>query len=598
VAYVLVTLGVLVGLCADVAYSSLQVAGEYQSGNPADVGLILSYVLIGAAGLHPSMRVSAEPALETAPTLSRLRLMLLAAATLVAPVVLLLRSSTVAVVAAAVLGLLVVARLAGIVGRHERAVARESRLRTAAATLVGATSPEEIYDAAVETAVAFAGGGPASATLEVEAPAGPREVASAGAPAADATVESVFRLVVYDEARGALEVRTLAPLALEERYALETLSAQVALALESAARARERAERRSEARFRSLVQNSTDVIAIVDRDSAVRYVTPSVAGVLGYAADELVGSRLAELVHAEDAERARAALAEATEAGSVRSGLELRLRHRDGSWLQTETVLNPRLDDEDVGGIVLTTRDVTTRKQLEASQAERERVRDVFARFVPEAVVEQLLAHPELRLRLGGETVNGTIMFTDLRGFTTYSEGLPAEEVIEVINQFLSEQTDTIMGHGGTLVSYLGDGVLAAFGAPIEQADHAQRALAASRELIAERLPLLNEWMRERGKGDGFRMGIGLNSGRFISGNVGHERRLEYTAIGDVCNTAARIQDLTKGTRHMLLFSDSTRATLAHQPDDLVEVGEFDIRGRHAAVRLWSLEDVSDSPTV
>jgi adenylate cyclase len=75
---------------------------------------------------------------------------------------------------------------------------------------------------------------------------------------------------------------------------------------------------------------------------------------------------------------------------------------------------------------------------------------------------------------------------------------------------------------------------MAAFGAPIEQDDHADRALAASREVIAERLPVLNEWLRDQGYGTGFRMGIGLNSGPFISGNVGNERRLEYTAIGDV----------------------------------------------------------------
>src|SRR5262249_1722539 len=159
-------------------------------------------------------------------------------------------------------------------------------------------------------------------------------------------------------------------------------------------------------------------------------------------------------------------------------------------------------------------------------------------------------------LRLGGETLNGTIMFTDLRSFTTFSESRPAEEVITVVNAFLSEQTDTILGYGGTIIPYLGAGLIAAVGAPVEQEHPAHPALAASRELIAERLPALNEWMRANGYGDGFRMGIGLNSGPFISGNVGNERRLEYTAIGDVCNTAARIQELTKGTRHQLLFSD------------------------------------------
>ena len=100
--------------------------------------------------------------------------------------------------------------------------------------------------------------------------------------------------------------------------------------------------------------------------------------------------------------------------------------------------------------------------------------------------------------------------------------------------------------------------------------------------------------MFRHGFGDGFRMGIGIDSGAFVSGNVGHERRLEYTAIGDVCNTASRIQELTKGTRHMLLFADSTRESLSAPPPDLVEFGEAAIRGRHAAARLWSLEAISD----
>jgi adenylate cyclase len=151
------------------------------------------------------------------------------------------------------------------------------------------------------------------------------------------------------------------------------------------------------------------------------------------------------------------------------------------------------------------------------------------------------------------------------------------------------------MAHGGTIIAYLGDGIMAAFGAPLEQPDHADRALAAARELVTTRLPALNAWMGRHGFGDGFRMGIGVDSGPFVSGNVGHERRLEYTAIGDVCNTASRIQELTKGTRHMLLFADSTRAGLASPPADLVEFGDAAIRGRHAGAKLWSLEAISDA---
>src|SRR5262249_56613749 len=119
-----------------------------------------------------------------------------------------------------------------------------------------------------------------------------------------------------------------------------------------------------------------------------------------------------------------------------------------------------------------------------------------------------------------------------------------------------------------------------------EHADHADRALDAARKLIGATLPGLNAWMRERGYGDGFRMGIGVNSGSFVSGNVGHERRLEYTAIGDVINTASRIEGLTKGTRHQLLFSAATLAALTERPDDLVDFGESPIRGRPAGTRL------------
>jgi adenylate cyclase len=235
----------------------------------------------------------------------------------------------------------------------------------------------------------------------------------------------------------------------------------------------------------------------------------------------------------------------------------------------------------------------TVARAREKADAERRRVHDIFSRFVPEAVVEEALAQAD-GARLGGRALDGTIMFTDLRGFTTFSESRPADEVISVVNRFLSEQTDTIMAHGGTIIAYLGDGLMAAFGAPIEQPDHADRALRASRELIETRLPALNAWMREQGYGDGFRMGIGLNSGSFISGNVGHERRLEYTAIGDVTNTASRIQELTKGTRHMLLFSGSTLAALEDEPGDLVDVGDTAIRGRNTSIELWSLESISD----
>ena len=179
---------------------------------------------------------------------------------------------------------------------------------------------------------------------------------------------------------------------------------------------------------------------------------------------------------------------------------------------------------------------------------ERERVRDVFARFVPAAVVDDVLKRTDGDLRLGGVTMEATVMFTDLRGFTSVAEALPAAEVIQIVNQYLDQMTKAIHAHGGTIVSYEGDGIMAVFGAPIEQVDHADRAIATAREMLETRLPGFNEWLDERNIASGFSMGIGLNSGDVVSGNVGSESRLEYAAIGDTTNTAARLQGMTKGT--------------------------------------------------
>jgi class 3 adenylate cyclase len=460
--YLLISLSLVCLLIADPLYSLSTIHGDHGSGSAIDAGWILAYLLFGAAALHPSMRETGEPAPETVPKLTPLRMAFLATAALAAPIVLAFHPERTGVACTVVLVVLVGARLAGIVASHERALDRESQLRAAAARLVAATSDEEIHRAAVETAVGFAGADArASLTLEGET------VASAGAaPAVGA--QDVFPLVVMGERRGELELETPEGVAREDRAVLETLADQVALALETVARAREKAD------------------------------------------------------------------------------------------------------------------------------AEKRHVRDLFSRFVPEAVVEEVLAQAD-GARLGGRALNGTIMFTDLRGFTTFSESRPADEVIEVVNRILSEQTETIMAHGGTIIAYLGDGLMAAFGAPIEQPDHADRALAAARALIGATLPALNAWMREQGYGDGFRMGVGVNSGSFISGNVGHERRLEYTAIGDVINTASRIEGLTKGTRHQLLFSDATLGALTARPDDLVDFGESAIRGRVEHAELWSLEAVSDA---
>jgi adenylate cyclase len=219
---------------------------------------------------------------------------------------------------------------------------------------------------------------------------------------------------------------------------------------------------------------------------------------------------------------------------------------------------------------------------------QRERMRDIFSRFVPEPVVDEVLKNVDQDLRLGGELQVVTVLFSDIRGFTTFSETREPDEVIHVLNRYLTTMTDVILRHGGTLVSFMGDGILAVFGAPIPVDDHADRAYATATEMAGPALDEFNEWLRAEGQGDGFRIGVGLNSGAVMAGNVGSEKRLEYTVIGDTTNTASRIEGMTKGTPRMIMLSDSTRMMMLREHPDLEEMDAVEVRGRHAKVVIWA----------
>ena len=219
---------------------------------------------------------------------------------------------------------------------------------------------------------------------------------------------------------------------------------------------------------------------------------------------------------------------------------------------------------------------------------ERERVRDVFSRFVPEQVVADVLKNVDEDLRLGGKKQVVTVLFSDIRGFTTYSESRPPEVVIDVLNRYLTMMTDVILGHGGTLVTFMGDGIMAVFGAPIEIEDHADRALAASREMAGPTLDAVQRMDGGAGRAvgvpDRHRAQQRTGHGR----NVGSERRLEYTVIGDTTNTASRIEGMTKGTPHTISWRTPPASCSRARNGDLEHVDSVDVRGRSAQVVIWT----------
>jgi class 3 adenylate cyclase len=221
---------------------------------------------------------------------------------------------------------------------------------------------------------------------------------------------------------------------------------------------------------------------------------------------------------------------------------------------------------------------------------EQNRVRDVFTRFLPESIAAEMLARSDGQASIAPVRLWATVLFVDLRGFTTFADSAPVQEIVPVLNRYQATMGDAVLDHGGTVVDYLGDGLMAAFGAPVETVDHADRAVAAARDMASERLDDFNGWLRGEAVDVRFGMGIGLNSGRVMSGTFGSERRFDYAVIGDTTNTAARIQDLTKQTGNSILLADQTRTNMTGPTDGVAFVDEFDIRGKQSRIKLWTAD--------
>jgi adenylate cyclase len=185
--------------------------------------------------------------------------------------------------------------------------------------------------------------------------------------------------------------------------------------------------------------------------------------------------------------------------------------------------------------------------RLTGEERERTRLRRIFGRYASEEVVEKLLAsgrEPDL----GGEALTVTVLFADIRNFTTISESLNPHEVVEMLNTYFSRVCEPILAQGGTVDKFVGDSVMAVFGSPAPYQDHARRALRAALA-VAERAREFDAWMARRFVNRGlpeFRIGVGVHTGEAVVGNIGSSQRFEFTAIGDTVNTASRLEGLTK----------------------------------------------------
>ncbi len=233
---------------------------------------------------------------------------------------------------------------------------------------------------------------------------------------------------------------------------------------------------------------------------------------------------------------------------------------------------------------------ITDRVSVE--QLEKRQARSMLSRYLAPGVVEEMLKNP-VAAQLGGKRADITVLFSDIRGFTSISERLEPEEVVSLLNEYLTVMTDIIFRHEGTIDKFEGDGILAFFGAPQAHDDDPERAIRAALEMRDQLVELADRWM-ERTQAS-LRIGIGINTGRAMIGNIGSHRRMDYTIIGDTVNLASRVQELTKEYGIPILVTGSTQARVKYIRR-LKFIHSVEVRGRHQPVDLYAVEDIHQAP--
>jgi diguanylate cyclase (GGDEF)-like protein/PAS domain S-box-containing protein len=385
----LLVFGALGVLTADVAYGWIQLNGSWKLGGPVDIGWVLFYAAWGAAALHPSMRKVDEGTTTMKTRTSRARLLALAGASLIPPSVLMIQSLsgnvtdgfTIALFSAALFGL-VIARLAGILAGHRQSLRRERVLRFSGDRLVAANDVPAVYAAALACAATLGGNAAASlfqaqltglvCVASTDEPIGclaePDLWAQAQAggylyPNGQLSVTPVWRAQLL---RGMLVVRATRPMTIDDHLALASLVSQLVLAGESVIAVADLQQRQSDLHFRGLIQNASEVIVVVDAYGLITYATPSLERAVGRSADSVLGTAVAGLLNESD-DGAADAVFTSLIAGSIHglATADWQLRHANGSPLSFEVMSNDLLDDPNVGGIVLTMRDVSERRAME-----------------------------------------------------------------------------------------------------------------------------------------------------------------------------------------------------------------------------------------
>jgi adenylate cyclase len=220
---------------------------------------------------------------------------------------------------------------------------------------------------------------------------------------------------------------------------------------------------------------------------------------------------------------------------------------------------------------------------------EKRRVKRLFSRYVSKDVFDQLMSDPS-KAGLGGARRSMTVLFSDIRGFTTFSEQGEPEAIVQQLNEYLSRMVHVVFEHRGTVDKFIGDAVMALFGAPLDDADHAEHAVQAALAMLKELEELNRGWAAE-GRPT-LAIGVGVNTGDMVAGNIGSESIMSYTVIGDAVNLGSRLESLNKQYGTSVIISDATRERLRGRYD-IRALGDVVVKGKSQPVAIFEVREAT-----
>ncbi len=217
------------------------------------------------------------------------------------------------------------------------------------------------------------------------------------------------------------------------------------------------------------------------------------------------------------------------------------------------------------------------------SQRRERKLRQVFQKFVPQEVIDRFIQNPESMLV--GENRELSVLFSDIRSFTSISEAMKPDELVQSLNRYFDTMVELIYTRGGVIDKYIGDAIMAFFGAPVKHDNDAQQSLEAALDMV-EALEIFNQGQRERGAPE-FKIGIGINYGLVTVGNIGSERKMDYTVIGDMVNLASRLEGQTKPYHEQIIFSEFLQEKVGPSiPTRLLDC--IAVKGKKKGVRIYT----------